>query len=194
MKTPCRMLLLLSFLWLTACESVFVTQPLGDEVVVLEEKLWQGQWSNGEMVITTTIINAEKGILQAAWVERGQLGGELKVATGYVRRTGDVIYLNLPNFDSEALPDEDTGEAELPEALEYHWARLHHDGHRAILWGPDQNRFRDAVKTGTLPGSIKEDQDVLLGKLNEEHVRSINSPEANLLTWTEPLVFVRIGD
>lgn len=186
-----RSLLLLSFLGLTACESVFVEQPLGDEVVVLEEALWQGQWSNGEIVITTTIIDAEKGILQAAWVERGQLGGELEMATGYVRRTGEVTYLNLPNHDSDTLPGEDTAEA---KALEYHWARLQHNEHRALLWWPNQERFRDAVKAGTLPGTIKEDQDVLLGKLTDEHLQSINSPEANLLNWTEPLVFVRIGD
>ncbi len=186
-----RSLLLLTCVCLTACESVFVTQPLGDDVVVLEEKLWQGQWSNGEMVLTTTIIDAEKGILQAAWVERGELGGELEMATGYVRRTGAVTYLNLPNFDSDAPPAEDSGEN---KPLEYHWALLQHDEHHAILWWPNQNRFRDAVKAGILPGSIKEDQDVLLGKLSEAQLQRINTPEANLLNWTEPLVFVRIGD
>lgn len=191
MKTPCRMLLLTSFLWLTGCESVFVAQPLGDEVVVLEEKLWQGQWSNGEMVITTTIINAEKGILQAAWVERGELGGELEMATGYVRRTGGVIYLNLPNLDSDALPDEDAGDDKVPE---YHWARLQQDEHRAVLWWPSQERFRDAIRAGTLPGTIREGHDVVLGQLNEQQLQYINTPEANLLNWTEPLVFVRIGD
>ncbi len=186
-----RSFLLLSFFGLTACESVYVEQQLGEDILVLEEKLWQGQWSNGEMVITTTIIDAEKGILQAAWVERGELGGELEIATGYVRRTGDVTYLNLPNFDSDAVPGEDKGEV---KTSEYNWARLQLDQHRAVLWWPDQNRFREAVKAGTLPGTIREDQDVLLGKLNEEQLQSINAPEANLLTWTEPLVFVRIGN
>jgi len=190
-KMPYRMMLLLSFLWLTACESVFVEQPMGDEVVVLEEDLWEGQWSNGEIVITTTIMDAEKGKLQAAWVERGKLGGELEMATGYVRRTGDVTYLNLPNKDNDADPGEASGEV---KPLGYHWARLQQDRHRAILWWPDQHRFRDAVKAGTLPGTIKEDQDVMLGTLSEEQLRNINAPEANLLNWTEPLVFVRIGD
>lgn len=191
MKVLYRMVLPLSFLWLTACESVFVEQPMGDEVVVLKEDLWQGQWSNGEIVITTTIIDAEKGILQAAWVERGQLGGELETATGYVRRTGDVTYLNLLNYDGDASPGEGSGENKSPE---YHWARLQHDKRRAVLWWPNQNRFRDAINAGTLPGTIREDQDVLLGKLNEEQLQNINSPEANLLNWTEPMVFVRIGD
>ena len=191
MKTLYRMLWLCSFLGLTACESVFVEQPLGDEVVILDEALWQGQWSNGEIVITTTVMDAEKGILQAAWVERGKLGGELEMATGYVRRTGDVTYLNLPNSNNDVSLDEGSDEK---KALEYHWALLQHDEHRAILWWPDQNRFRDAVKAGNLPGTIKEDQDVLLGKLSEEQLHHISTPEANLLNWTEPLVFVRIGD
>jgi len=190
-KIMFRSILFLSFLWLSACESVFVEQPLGDEIVVLDEAVWQGQWSNGEMVITTTIIDAEKGILQAAWIERGEHGAELEMATGYVRKSGAVIYLNLPDYDRDKAQSEPVTETSKPE---YHWARLEIDGHRATLWWPDQGRFRDAVKAETLPGVIKEDQDVLLGALSAEHLRLISSPEANLLNWTEPLVFVRIAD
>ncbi len=191
MKTPYRALMLLSFLWLTACESVFVEQPLGDEVVLLDEAQWQGQWSNGEMVIVTTIIDAEKGILQAAWIERGQHGAQLEMATGYVRKSGDVIYLNLPNLDKNEAPGDQSVVVNSPE---YHWARLDHNNSSATLWWPNQNAFRDAVKNGKLPGTIKEDQDVLLGVLNTEQLQLVNSPEANLLSWKEPMVFVRIAD
>ena len=182
---------LIGALCLVACESVFVEQPLGDEVVVLDEALWQGQWLNGEMVITTTIIDAGKGILQAAWLERGKNGAEMETATGYVRRSGEVIYLNLPNLDADAESGEPPSGPKKPE---YHWARLAHDQHHAILWWPDQDRFRDAVKSGALPGVIKDDEDVLLGELSGEHLQMINSPQANLMGWTEPMVFVRIAD
>lgn len=206
MKNFCRFLALLSLLGLAACESVFVKQPLGDEVVVLDKALWEGQWSNGEVVITTTVMDAEKGILQAAWVERGQDGARLEMATGFVRQTGNVIYLNLPNHDderSDGLNAAESSEAtppnpEIPGAgssqSEYHWARLALDEHRALMWWPSQERFRDAVKAGNLPGIIKEDKDVVLGELSAEQVQLINSPAANLLSWTEPLVFMRIGD
>ncbi len=206
MKNLCRFLALLSLLGLAACESVFVEQPLGDEVVVLDKALWEGQWTNGEAVITTTVMDAEKGILQAAWVERGQDGAKLEMATGFVRKTGDVIYLNLPNDDAEhsdGLKASDASDAEPSKSLasgrgssgaEYHWARLVLDEHRALMWWPNQERFRAAVKAGNLPGSIKEDKDVVLGELSKEQEQMINSPEANLLSWTEPLVFVRIGD
>jgi hypothetical protein len=186
-----RAILLLSLLWLTACESVFVEQPLGEEVVVLEEALWQGQWTNGEIVITTTVIDAEKGILQAAWLERGQQGAEMEMATGYVRKTGELVYLNLPNYDGEEATGQDS---ESPMKPSYHWARLAMDEHRALLWWPSQQRFRDAVTAGKLPGTIKEDQDVLLGELSAGQLEMINAPEANLLNWTEPLVLVRIAD
>jgi hypothetical protein len=76
----------------------------------------------------------------------------------------------------------------------YHWARLALDEHSALLWWPSQQRFRDAVTAGKLPGTIKEDQDVLLGELSAEQLEMINAPEANLLNWTEPLVLVRIAD
>lgn len=195
MKTLNRTLCLLGLLGLSACESVFVEQPLGQEVVVLDEALWQGHWSNGEIVITTTVIDAEKGILQAAWIERGEHGAELEMATGYVRKTGERIYLNLPNYDSDESPAESANESTLQASKpEYHWARLVLDEHQASMWWPNQERFRDAVKAGTLPGSVKEDQDVLLGDLSAEQLDLINSPEANLLNWTEPMVFVRIAD
>ena len=186
-----RVFMLLSLLGLAACESVFVEQPLGDEVVVLDEATWQGQWINGDMVITTTIIDAGRGILQAAWIERGEHGAELEMATGYVRKTGDHIYLNLPNFDENNETVAEPGKTRSPE---YHWARLDHLGNSARLWWPDQNAFRSAVKAGTLPGTIKDDEDVVLGELSPEQLQRINSPEANLLGWTEPMVFVRIGD
>lgn len=208
MKILYRTLLLLSLLGLSACESVFVEQPLGEEVVVLDDALWQGQWSNGEIVIMTSVISAEKGILQAAWIERGEQGAELEMATGYVRKTGERIYLNLPNLDRNETPGKAPGERSKdsspdsspaglpaqPAKPEYHWARLVLDKHQASLWWPHQERFRDAVKAGTLPGTVKEDEDVLLGALSTEQLDLINSPEANLLNWTEPMVFIRIAD
>ena len=199
MKILFRTLCLLGLLMLSACESVYVEQPLGEEVVVLDEALWQGQWSNGEIVITTSIIDAEKGILQAAWIERGEHGAELEMATGYVRRTGERIYLNLPNFDQDETPGKapEVQASELPAQspnVQYHWALLALDKHQASLWWPNQDRFRDAVKAGTLPGTVKEDEDVLLGALNAGHLDLINSPQANLLNWTEPMVFTRIAD
>jgi hypothetical protein len=62
------------------------------------------------------------------------------------------------------------------------------------MWWPNQDRFRDAVTRGTLPGTIKEDHDVLLGDLSAEQLDLINSPEANLLNWEHPMVFIRIAD
>ena len=191
MEPRCRFLLLCSILLLTACESVFVGQPLGKDVVVLDEATWQGQWLNGEVVITTTVIDAENGILQAAWIERGEHGAELEIATGYVRKTGDHIYLSLPNLDSNEVPIEGNAPAKSPE---YHWARLDHDQRTATLWWPNQDRFREAVKSGQLPGTIKDDDDVLLDELSTEQLELINSPESNLLGWTEPMMLVRIGD
>jgi len=190
-KVLLRLLLLSVCFGLTACDSVFVEQPLGDEVVVLDPALWQGQWTNGEMVITTTVIDADKGILQAAWLERGEQGAEMEMATGYVRRSGAATWLNLPNYDSDEAFEEDP---EKDRTLKYHWALLQHDVHRAILWWPNQSRFRDAVQAGTLPGIVRQDDDVMLGALSAEQLQLISSPQANLLNWADPLVFVRIAD
>jgi hypothetical protein len=77
---------------------------------------------------------------------------------------------------------------------EYTWARIDNNGKRIILWLPDVEQFQQAVQDGRLPGTVREDEDVVLGPLEPAQLELINSPAGNLLDWPEPLVFVRIGN
>lgn len=206
-----RMALLLALLLLGGCNAVLVEQPIGDVVVTLDPAIWQGTWASNEVVILTTVLDSEKGLLQAAWVERGAEGegANFESVTGTVRQTGDMIFLSM-----EKEPPDEWGPTEAPVAEapamevpatpapvrdaavppEYIWGRIENDGKRTILWMPDVEQFRRAVQEGRLPGTVKEDKDVMLGTLEPAQLELINSPAGNLLSWSEPVVFVRIGN
>ena len=203
------MALLLASLALGGCNSVLVKEPMGDTVVTLDPATWQGTWVTDEVVILTTILDSEKGLLQAAWVERGPegKGANFESVTGMVRQTGDMLFLNI-----EKEPPEERGTTAATDAPpvaaavaqapvtgaavppEYGWGRIDNNGKRIILWLPDVEQFRLAVQDGRLPGSVNENEDVLLGALEPAQRELINSPAGNLLSWTGPVVFVRIGN
>jgi len=194
-------------LCLSGCEAVFTRQPVGEETVKLDPQVWQGTWLSDEIVVLTTVLDGENGVLHAAWVERAAEGARFETVTGSVRRTGDMLFLNMEHRqvedgqpevgaasgrDTEG-PKEDTGE-NMPAGAEFYWARIENDGRRAVLWWPDVEQIRLAVKAGQLPGTIKQDQDVILEPLDASRLARIGSPESSLLKWSQPVIFIRIGD
>ena len=214
------MFLLLGSLLLGGCNAVLVEEPIGDVVVTLDPATWQGTWVNDEVVILTTVLDSEKGLLQAAWVERGAAGegARFESVTGTVRQTGDKIFLSMEKEPAEewgttAAPVTEVPAADAPATdapamaaaatpapvtevavpPEYTWARIDNNGKRIILWLPEVEQFQQAVQDGRLPGTVKEDKDVMLAPLAPAQLELINSPAGNLLNWSEPAVFVRIG-
>jgi hypothetical protein len=183
--------LVLAPLLLGGCNAVLVKEPMGDTVVSLDPAIWQGTWASSEVVILTTVLDSEKGLLQAAWVERGAEGegASFESANGMVRQTGDVFFLSMEN-----APEEPLDPTAAPVTPEYIWGRIENEGKRIILWWPDVEQFQRAVEDGRLPGTVTESEDVVLGPLDPAQLELINSPGGNLLSWSEPLVFVRIGD
>ena len=185
-------------LFLSGCEAVFTQQPLGDEVVKLDRDLWQGTWLGDEVVVLTTVLDDDKGLLQAAWVERGQDGARFEAVTGSVRRSGDVLFLNMEHqkTDADTASDEAAGRPgdHSGFASEYYWARIENDGRKAVFWWPDVGRIRLAVQQGSLPGRIEQDQDVILGPLDATQLARINDPSSGLLDWSRPVTLIRIGD
>lgn len=193
--------ILLALPLLSGCDAVVTHQPMGAEVVNLDEATWQGTWLGVEIVILTTVIDAEKGLLEAAWVERGPEGARFETVTGTVRRTGEWTFLNMEQEQfEESDPAKEKGGAPAASApdqtampVEYVWARVDNDGQRILLWWPDVDQVRAAVSAGTLPGQIKDDDDVLLGTLTAEQLEAINTPQNNLLKWSEPVSLTRVN-
>jgi hypothetical protein len=214
--TVLLVVLVLASMALGGGNAVLVKEPLGDVAVSLDPATWQGTWVTDEVVILTTILDSENGVLQAAWVERGPegKGADFESVTGMVRQTGDMFFLNIEKEPPEergttavtaaAAPATDappvaaavaqapvTG---VPVSPEYGWGRIDNNGKRMILWMPDVEQFRQAVRDARLPGTVTGDDDVVLGPLDPAQFELINSPAGNLLNWSEPLVFVRTGD
>ena len=198
MKRLFGVFLICSAMALTGCEAVFTPQPLGDEVVKLDPATWQGTWLSDEVVVVTTVMDADKGLLQAAWVERGEAGAKFETATGTVRRTGDVTFLSMEHEQFKDTSQGDTTAKDQQENTrnepEYYWARISNDGRRAILWWPDVEQIRLAVGDGRLPGVVKENQDVMLKQPEAAQLKLINAPDSNLMKWSQPVAFIRIGD
>jgi hypothetical protein len=203
--------LLLALLLLAGCNAVLVKEPMGDTVVMLDPATWQGTWASSDVVILTTVLDSEKGLLQAAWVERGAEGegASFESVSGMVRQTGDVIFLSMENepeaelgttadpaagASAEQVPTTPAPATDAALAPEYIWGRIENDGKRMILWWPDVEQFQRAVQDGRLPGTVTESEDVVLGPLDSAQLERINSPAGNLLGWSEPAVFIRIGD
>jgi len=183
---------------LSGCEAVFTRQPLGDEAVALDPATWQGTWLSNEVVLLTTVLDSEEGRLQAAWMERGAGGAKFEVVAGTVRHSDGIMFLSMEREPSETVEVEDaTSEAtaqDIPDEVDYYWARIENDGRRVILWWPDVEQIRLAVGDKSLPGTVRQDQDVILGRLEAEHIQLINSPASGLLQWSQPVTFIRIGD
>lgn len=195
---------LLAALLLTGCEAVLTQRPMGDAVVKLDAATWEGTWLGKEIVMVTTILDADQGKLEAAWVERAQEGARFETVRGTVRQTGDWLFLSMESQQFEedesakpsggeaaAKPDEPTPDA--PPA-EYLWGRVSNDGQQVLFWWPDVEQIRQAVRDGRLPGTVREDKDVLLGTLDEAGMELINTPGSSFLRWSEPVVLTRLAN
>lgn len=164
--------------FVTSCESVHTRVPIGDTVVQLSPEQWQGTWLHHEVVVTTTILDEENGLLQASWIERHGDGAGIEVAKGTVRATGDKTFFITKDENHKEL---------------FLWARVKKGDNYLILWSPNVEQFRNTIKRGKLPGEVSEDS-VVLGELTPEAIEMIDDPSTNLLEWKNPDVFIRIGN
>jgi hypothetical protein len=204
---PYLMFALPVLLLLAACEAVYSPQPIGEEPLPLNVADWQGTWLQGDIVLLTTVLDAEKGILQATWLERYKDGARQEVLTGEVRRSGEAVFFNAieqpADVNGEGAGENETpgatgavtpaAPAESPKPL-YWWARARLDGSHVTVWWPNVEAFRTAVRAGRLPGTVRDDDHVVLGSLTPEQLALFDAPESGLLDWSNPVVFVRVGD
>ena len=162
------------------CDAVWSPEPLGDTVLTLEAEEWQGTWLASDMVITTTVLDRDKGLLQVAWIERGEKGADLELIEGSIRASGELVFANI--LDSNENVE-----------TRYSWLLLDKSDNALKVWAPNLEQFKAMVTKGDLPGAVTEDG-VVLGKLTSEHLELIGRPSSNLLDWKDPGVFTRVGD
>jgi hypothetical protein len=99
-----ELLIVVLALLLAGCDAVFAPAPLGESTLSLNPGEWQGSWLASDMVVTTTVLDKDKGLLQAAWIERGAEGATLEVVEGYMRISGDMIFANVRDDNENVEP------------------------------------------------------------------------------------------
>ena len=178
MKLKSVFVLIPVIIFLAGCESVLTTQPMGETVVQLSPEQWQGTWVHHEVVVTTTVLDKDNGLLQASWIERRDDSTDMEVVKGTVRATGDITFFVTRDENQKEL---------------FHWARVKKGDNYLIMWSPNVEQFKILIKDGKLSGKVTEGG-VLLDELKPEIIEMINDPSANLLKWKEPDIFIRIGN
>ena len=136
-----------------------------------------GTWLAEDGAMTTVVLDAEQGLLQAAWIERGAAGAELEAVTGTVRSGAGLVFFSVKDKGTEHG---------------YQWLVIDHEADRVRAWFPDPEAFVAAVERGDIPGTAFEGS-VILGELTEEQLARVALPESGLLQWREPLVLLRVG-
>ena len=175
-----KIMLVSIFLILAGCNAVFTPKPLGEKAVQLNTEEWQGTWLAPEMVVITTVLDKDKGRLQAAWMERGTNGVEMEVLEGSIRASCDIMFINTRDDNPNVEP-------------RYLWMVLDKFENHFTVWSANLEQFKAMVADGRLPGEETEDG-VVLGELKPEHLEMIIDPSTNLLDWKNPGVFIKVSD
>jgi len=148
---------------------------MGVTPLSIESEAWQGTWLCKDGAITIEVINAEKGYLRVAWIEKMQL----QSFNVHLLASGDWIFGSTKD------------EAKEPRFV---WGRIKHEDNQLIVWPPSVAKFNTMVQDGILPGTVDGDGNVTLGELTTNHLSVIVSgAQGVLLDWDEPIVFLRVS-
>ena len=169
-----------------ACSAVYIEEPIGTEVVQVEEDDWEGIWVgfDGEPLIVG-VRDRDAGILWVAGVEEREGELTLESRAVYVRHSP---YLGDGQF-LISMEDEDR----------YVWflAVETDDEDYLVLHAPDVAKFRALVEEGKLPGRDvkgKSGGDAFLGRLEPEHLETIFGGDSGVLfVWQEPYILRRVA-
>jgi hypothetical protein len=164
----------------SGCNSVYTKAPVGESVVPLDAAKWDGTWYHGKGTMELEVVDAARGVVALAWIEKKQGVVTLQQREMEVRKSGAWVF----------------GSIEDPKRPgHFTWARLKAREDEIIAWMPDAKKFADLVKSGVLPGRVEEKGDVVLGALAPAHMRAITSGRHGIpLHWEEPVVLMRLNN
>jgi hypothetical protein len=181
-KPPHLKLGLAGLILLTACgcSSVISKRPVGERPAKLAAKEWQGNWLGPDGAVNAKVIDADKGILKAFWLEDDDRGNPaMKTAEVELRESGGWLFANTKE------PSKGRG---------YVWGRIKNEDRQIIVWTPDDKSFKQSLKDNVFPGKIDGDE-VILEELKPQHLKIIISGERGVLfSWDKPSVFVKVGN
>jgi hypothetical protein len=165
---------------LAACDVVMSLHPVGSEPVSLAAEAWQGTWINDDGAVTLVVPEGPPGRLQLAWIEVTDRP-ELHTALVHVRSAGDWLFGSFEEHEGDEPP-------------RYIWGRLLNDEGTILFWLPREEKIRELVQAGVLPGEIDEDGDVTLTELGPQHLAILTSEDhGTLFAWDDPTILRRLG-
>lgn len=171
-------------LLLPACTSVYISEPLGDEPVVLDSS-WEGTWLTDDGVVEASVLDGSQGLLQLAAIESGPEGLSLETFNVALKEKDGVVYANVRDDEAENI---------------YYWAIVDRkSGGYIVVWYPEAKKFKALISEEKFPGRFQKPGDehndnVILGELKPEHLEMINDPASGLIDWKTPSVMIKMPD
>jgi hypothetical protein len=166
--------------FLQACSAVYSNAPVGDTPVPVSEQEWAGTWLGPGGAVTVAVSDADKGVLQAAWIEHRQDRLDLESHRVWLAQSGEWLFASVEDKERPG---------------HYVWAHIVRDGEQLILWVPDPARVKALVEQGKLRGRAleKDGDDVLLEPLNDQDLDLLMSPAGGAVDWRRATAFIRVA-
>ena len=165
--------------FLSGCATVSSIEPLGERPKQVLPAEWAGTWLHQDHPVAIRVADPQQGQIEVAWVEEKQGALRLESYQIALRESGDWTFGNVLETDQPGR---------------YDWAVVRKEQGQIVIWPPDPDRCAALVKSGTIPGRVEEGGDVILDRLTPEQVlRVVSAEQGGCLSWTEPLVFFRLG-
>ena len=181
MPFACRRLFLCCVCLLAGCVTTFSSEPLGEAIAVLRPEEWNGVWMGRDgQLFRVVVIDAADGKL--LMVEDGKDCSARTTASGtdvmrQLRQSGSWYFEN---------PTE-------KEVLYDIWLAFHRDREALFVCVADEERVRELVVKGALPGFTYEG-DVVVWPLSHDLYRVLLSDDRPAFRCGPPLgdVFMRL--
>ena len=166
-------------IFITGCNSVYTTHPIGDGQLKISPEKWNGTWINKDGCVVVKVTDSEKGKLIVAIIEDEKDNLKLKKYDVEIRGTNDFVFINIKTKNEKGK-------------ILYIWGKIIKKEKEIVVFGPIVDKFRNLVETGKLPGKIKN-KDVYLNPLKEDHKKFIMSEKNSLLfDLNNPFIFFRL--
>jgi len=164
---------------LSGCATVSSVEPLGERPKAVLEAEWVGTWLHQDHPVAIRVADSQQGLIEVAWVEDKQGAWKLESYQIALRESGDWTFGNVKEADRPGRN---------------YWGVLRKEQGQIVIWTPDPASCAAMVKGGILPGTLETGGDVSLARLTpEQTLRLVSGPPGGCLSWTEPLVFFRLG-
>ncbi len=165
--------------FLSGCSTVTSIEPLGERPKQVLAAEWAGTWLHQDHPVVIRVADPQEGRIEVAWVEEKQGAFRLESYLIALRESGDWVFGNVSEADK-------TGHN--------YWGVLRKEDRQITIWTPDPERCAALIKSGTISGTVNKDGDVTLDRLTPAQTLGVVSGEqGGCLSWSEPLVFFRLG-